>query len=100
MEIRQLIYPIVYSHFLRCFCHYQLKNSRHCWDSILDLQVTIKENYLNATHNLKGLSHNILGKGFQLLGDIEAARQACMHSIELFSDQKKNVAFQKLSFIS
>lgn len=39
----------------------------------MDLQLTTEENYVLRNSNFKGLSYHILGIGFQLLGDIEAA---------------------------
>ncbi|VDI04479.1 Hypothetical predicted protein [Mytilus galloprovincialis] len=100
MKEHTLIPSIVYAHFLCFLCHYHLKNSRQCWDSLRDLQLTIEQNYLIATRTLKAFSYNVLGTCFQILGDIEAARQVFMHSIGLFPDQKINAAFQKLSLMS
>ncbi|XP_071124303.1 uncharacterized protein [Mytilus edulis] len=83
MEEKQFIPPILYAHFLRFLCHYHLKNSRQCLDSIMDLQLTIEENYFIQSDDFKALSYNILGIGFQMLGDKEAARQSFMQSIKL-----------------
>ncbi|XP_076071373.1 uncharacterized protein LOC143042797 [Mytilus galloprovincialis] len=40
-EYEPIIFSIVYAQFLRFLCHYHLKNSRQCWDSLRDLQFTI-----------------------------------------------------------
>ncbi|CAG2186188.1 unnamed protein product [Mytilus edulis] len=50
--------------------------------------------------DLKGFSYNILGIGFQMLGDKEAARLSFMQSIELFPIEKHNSAFKTLSLIN
>ncbi|CAC5379834.1 unnamed protein product [Mytilus coruscus] len=92
--------PIVYAHFLRLVCHFHLKSSRQCWDSLRDLQLAIEENYCIADRCRRSVSYNIMGIGFQMLGDIDSARQAFMHSIKLFLDQKINRAFQQLSLFS
>ncbi|XP_052076604.1 uncharacterized protein LOC127714574 [Mytilus californianus] len=99
-EIYELIPPIVYSHFLRFLCHYHLKNSRQCWDSLRDLQLTIDENYFIATPIFKATSFYILGRSFQLLGDIESASQAFLQSIELNPYKRYNSSFRKVSLIS
>ncbi|XP_071124298.1 uncharacterized protein [Mytilus edulis] len=98
MEKKQIIPPVVYAQFLRFMCHYHLKNTRQCCDSLRDLQLSIRENI--SIDIFKGLSYNILGICFKMLGDKEAARQSFMHSIELFPDQNLNGAFQQLSFFS
>ncbi|XP_071127459.1 uncharacterized protein [Mytilus edulis] len=99
MEEKQVIPPIVYAYFLRFLCHYHLKNSKQCWDSIMDLQLTIEENYFIPS-GLKGLSYNILGIGFQMLGDKEAAILSFMQSIKVYPNEKHNSAFKTLSFIN
>lgn len=98
--VEQIIPPIVYAHFLRLLCHYHLQISKECWDSLRDLQLTIEEKYFIATQMFKGLSYNILGISFQLLGDLESAKQALMQSIKLCPDEKYNRAFQTLLLIS
>ncbi|XP_076071372.1 uncharacterized protein LOC143042796 [Mytilus galloprovincialis] len=92
--------PIVYAHFLRFLCHYHLKNSRQCLDSLKELQFTIEGNYFTSGDVFKGISYNILGIGFQLLGYREAARQSFIQSIELFPNEKHNSAFRKLSLLN
>lgn len=75
-----LIPPVVYGHFLRFLCHYHLNNSRHYWDALGDLQLTIEENYFIETHSSEAVSYNILGISFQLVGDEESARQAFLRA--------------------
>ncbi|XP_052076242.1 uncharacterized protein LOC127714241 [Mytilus californianus] len=91
--------PVVYAHFICFLCHFHLKNRRQTWNSLRDLQLTIEENFFIAIQAYKALSYNILGICFQLLGDIESARKAFLHSIELFSDEL-NDAYNLLFLIS
>lgn len=100
IEEQYSIPPVVYAHFLGFLCHYHLKNIRLYQDSLRALQLTIEENYVIANHWLKAFSYNIQGISFQLLGDIESARQALMQSIELYPSTEDNVAYQVLSLIN
>ncbi|CAC5387574.1 unnamed protein product [Mytilus coruscus] len=75
------ISPVVYAHFLCFLCHYHLNNTRQCRDSLQDLQLTIEENYFITNAFDTGVSYNILGKAFQLIGDKLSAKWAFMNSI-------------------
>ncbi|XP_052076787.1 uncharacterized protein LOC127714792 [Mytilus californianus] len=81
----RFISPVVFTHFLRFLCHYHLNNTKQCRDFLQDLQLTIEENYFIANSLLKAISYSILGKTFQLIGDIESARRAFMQSFELYT---------------
>lgn len=71
--------PKVYAYYLRVLCFYHLRKSRQCWNSRLDLQLTIEDNYCITHPVLKSIFYFILGISFRLLGDMESAVQAFMH---------------------
>ncbi|XP_052075908.1 cyclic GMP-AMP synthase-like [Mytilus californianus] len=48
---------------------------------------------------LKGVSYNILGIAFQLMGDKESAKQAFMQSMRLYPYREYNTAYLRLSLI-
>lgn len=88
--------PVVYTHILRFLCHYHLYNINQCQQCLKDLQLTIEEGYFIADASDNAISHNILGITFQLVGDMESAKQAFMKSVELFSDPDFNSVFRRL----
>ncbi|VDI02882.1 Hypothetical predicted protein, partial [Mytilus galloprovincialis] len=88
--------PVVYTHFLRFLCHYHLYNINQCQQCLKDLQLTIEEGCFIADASDNAISHNILGITFQLVGDMESAKQAFMKSVELFSDPDFNSVFRRL----
>ncbi|CAC5421188.1 CESA [Mytilus coruscus] len=94
-----LIPSVVYSHFLRFLCHYHLGNTRTSLDCLLDIQITIDVSYFIENPVLKGVSYNILGIAFQLIGDKESAKQAFMQSLRLFPYREYNTAYLRLSLI-
>ncbi|CAC5379853.1 unnamed protein product [Mytilus coruscus] len=100
MEVHCVLPPVVYAHFLGFLCHYHLQNSWQYRDSLRGLQLTIQENSRIPGDNMKSKCYNILGICFQLLGDMESARQAFKQSVELFPDEKNNTAFQRLVIIT
>ncbi|CAC5387557.1 unnamed protein product [Mytilus coruscus] len=75
--------PVVYAHFLCFLCHYHLNNTRKCRESLQDLKLTVDEKYVMVDLIDEVLSYSILGKSFQLIGDIESANWAYLQSKEL-----------------
>lgn len=80
---------IVYAHFLCFLCHNNLNDARRCQESLLLLQTTIEENYLLSTNITIGVSYNILGITFELIGDKGAAKQAFIQSIRYYPSVEK-----------
>lgn len=99
MEEQNTAPSVVYAHSLRFLCHYHLRNSWQCRDSLRDIQLTINRSNYKST-KAKYIPNNILGICFKILGDIKSARQAFMQSIAFYPDKDQNVAFQMLSLIS
>lgn len=87
---------IVYAHFLCFLCHNHLNDARRCQESLLLLQTTIEENYLLSTNITIGVSYNILGITFELIGDKGAAKQAFIQSIRYYPSVEKNTAYRRL----
>ncbi|XP_063414794.1 uncharacterized protein LOC134696777 [Mytilus trossulus] len=88
--------PEVYAHFISFLCHYKMKNTDQCFDSLQDLQLTIEEEHFIASDSEIAMSYNILGIAFKVFGDVESARYAFIRSIELESDPDLNTAFRNL----
>ncbi|CAC5414204.1 unnamed protein product [Mytilus coruscus] len=51
--------PEVYAHFLSFLCHYHLNNTRHCRDSLQDLQLIVKKEYSMANDFLTIFSESL-----------------------------------------
>lgn len=77
------IQPVVYAHFLCFLCYFHLRNTRKCHDSLQDLKLTVDEKYFMVNLTDEVLSCKILGRAFQLMGDLESANQAYLQSKEL-----------------
>lgn len=91
--------PVVYVHFIRFLCQYHLNNTIQCHSCLQDLQLTIEQEYFINDASEKARANNILGIGFQLIGDIESAKCAFIKSEELDSDADFNNASWGLSLI-
>ncbi|CAC5414220.1 unnamed protein product [Mytilus coruscus] len=91
--------PVVCAHFLFFLCHYHLNNVEQYRNSLQDLQLTIQENYFIDDVILESVSYNILGISFQLVGDLELARQAYIKSTYFDPNDKYNSAFMRLTRI-
>lgn len=87
MEIHCVLPPVVYA-------HYHLQDSWQYRNSLRGLRLTIRENSLIPGDNMKSKCYNILGICFQLLGDMESARQAFKQSIELFQMKRTTLHFK------
>jgi len=65
--------PVVYSHFILFLCHYHLNNVNLCYSALVDLQLTISEDYCITDNIERSTSYNCLGVAFQLIGNHEMA---------------------------
>ncbi|VDI47792.1 Hypothetical predicted protein [Mytilus galloprovincialis] len=96
-----IVSSIVYAYFLQILCHYHLNNVRQCQDCINTLHLVIAENYfIEKEACVKSRAYNILGIVLQLTGDYEAARQAFMHSLEIYTNHRYNTSRKRLLLMS
>lgn len=91
--------PVVYAHFLCFLCRYHQKKDMQCLDSLRDLHLTVYERYFIANNVQEGISYNILGISFYLIGYTESAKEAFIESTRLHPDPPRNCAFERLSLI-
>jgi hypothetical protein len=89
--------PVVYSHFIRFLCNYHLNNVNQYLSALVDLQLTISEDYFILDNIQRSSSYNCLGVAFQLIGNHEMAERSFLRSVEL--DTTFNRASQRLSII-
>jgi hypothetical protein len=100
LEVAHLPYslpPVVYSHFLSFLCHYHLNNVNQCYSALVDLQLTISEDYFISGILQRSNSYNCLGVAYVLIGNHEMAECSFLQAIEL--DTTCNRASQRLSMI-
>lgn len=95
-----LIPPVQYGHFLRFLCHYNLQNDRQCLESIHDTQKTILEECFISLRIEVAVCFKMLGISFQMVGDMNSARDAYEISKRFDGKQSLNTAFKRLSLIS
>ncbi|XP_071124289.1 uncharacterized protein [Mytilus edulis] len=93
-----LISPVAYAHFLLFLCHYHLNNSKKYLDSLMDLQLTLQGRYF--IEGTDSACYYLLGVCFQMIEEIQKAKQAYKRSFEIYPNKKYNIAFQKLSLLS
>ena len=97
LEVANRVYslpPVVYSHFLRFLCYYHLNNVNLCYNALVDLQLTISEDYFILNNMQRSRSYNCLGVAFQLIGNHEMAELSFLQAVEL--DATDNRASQRL----
>ena len=100
LEVAHLPYklsPVVYSHFLSFLCHYHLNNVNQCYSALVDLQLTISEDYFILSNIDRSNSYNCLGVAYVLISNHEMAECSFLQAIEL--DTTYNRASQRLSMI-
>lgn len=87
-----------YVYFLNSICHYHLKNTEQCHDSLLNLRTVISERYLIA-NLFEESAYHLFGVALQVFGDTESARQAFLQSVELYHDLSDNPAVKRHSLM-
>ncbi|CAC5364321.1 unnamed protein product [Mytilus coruscus] len=76
--------PVLCAHFLSFVSHYHLHNVRECQSSLLDLQLTIAENYFMGKDTCAtAFSYYCLGTALQIIGDNNSAKQAFTKTVKL-----------------
>ncbi|VDI33854.1 Hypothetical predicted protein [Mytilus galloprovincialis] len=76
--------PVFCAHFLSFLSHYHMQNVKECQSSLLDLQLTIAENYFMGKDTCAtAFSYYCLGTALQIIGDNKAAKQAFTKTVKL-----------------
>ncbi|CAC5400860.1 unnamed protein product [Mytilus coruscus] len=97
--IPYLLPSVEYIHFLTFLCHYHLYNIRNYQESLGELRLTIEENYFHSVRWANANAYDCLGVAFQIIGDLESAREVFVRSIDLDPDQLMNRSFQRLAMM-
>ncbi|VDI36226.1 Hypothetical predicted protein [Mytilus galloprovincialis] len=93
------ISSIVYAYFLQFLCHHHRNEFRQCQDCLHTLKLVIAEHYcIEGQITFKSAAYNILVIALQLSGDHEAARQAFIHSVDIFPNE--NTSIKRLELMS
>ncbi|VDI66293.1 Hypothetical predicted protein [Mytilus galloprovincialis] len=100
LNVPYVLPPVVYLHFLTFLCHYHLHNVRNLQKSLGDLCITIKTNYFISDFSTKAAAYDCLGVAFQIIGDLESAREIFVRSINLYPDLLLNCSFKRLAMMN
>ena len=96
-HICSILPPMMYSHFLSFLCHYHLNNVNQCYSALVDLQLTISEDYFILSNIDRSNSYNCLGVAYVLISNHEMAECSFLQAIKL--NTTCNRASQRLSMI-